>query len=86
MGTQEYENCSTMLYTLPVAIINDTEDILTVIEKTSWYYAKGGAWTEDAGHKLTLTLGGSGTSGMLRIRASPIHTFSIVVEYHIYEF
>ncbi|KAI2813449.1 hypothetical protein CBS115989_9477 [Aspergillus niger] len=76
------ENCSTIPYTLPVAIINDTEDVLTVIEKTCWYYANSGAWTEDAGHKLTLTLGGSGTSGMLRIRASSGHTFSVVVGYH----
>ncbi|KAI2837096.1 hypothetical protein CBS11852_7348 [Aspergillus niger] len=75
-----------MPYTLPVAIINDTEDVLTVIEKTTWYYAKGGAWTEDAGHNLTLTHGRSGTSGMLRIRASPSHTFSVVVGYHNYEF
>ncbi|KAI2890736.1 hypothetical protein CBS76997_5089 [Aspergillus niger] len=75
-----------MPYTLPVAIINDTEDVLTVIEKTCWYYANGGAWTEDADHKLTLTLGGSGTSGMLRIRASSGHTFSVVVGYHNYEF
>jgi hypothetical protein len=77
---------STMPYTLRVAIVNNTDDALTVIEKTCWYYANGGAWTEDTGNKLTLTLGGSGTSGMLRIRASSDHTFSVVMGYHDSEF
>ncbi|GAQ44903.1 uncharacterized protein AtWU_01648 [Aspergillus tubingensis] len=80
------ETCSTMPYTLPVVIVNDTEDALTVIEKTCWYYANGGAWTEDTGHKLTLILGGSGTSGILRIRASSGYTFSVVVGYHNSDF
>jgi hypothetical protein len=75
-----------MPYTHHVAIINDTQDALTVIEKTCWYYANGGAWTEDTGDKLTLTLGGSGTSAMLRIRASSGQTFTVVVGYHNSEF
>ncbi|KAI5463645.1 lectin [Mariannaea sp. PMI_226] len=35
------------------------------VEKGVWHYANGGTWTEQDG-VLTLTMGGSGTSGMVR--------------------
>ncbi|KAL6229093.1 hypothetical protein BDW75DRAFT_225701 [Aspergillus navahoensis] len=67
-----------MIYKLEVRIVNNTSDSLAVVEKTCWYYAKGGTWTEDN----VLEMGGSGTSGMLRIKASSGQTFSVIVGFH----
>jgi hypothetical protein len=75
-----------MTYILPVAIVNNTDDVLKVVEKTCWYYANGGTWTDDNSHNLVLEMGGSGTSGMLRIKAGSGHTFSVIVGFHNYEF
>lgn len=69
-----------MTYKLEVKIVNNTNDALTVVEKTCWYYANGGTWTENN----VLEMGGSGTSGMLRIKASSGHTFSVIVGFHNY--
>jgi hypothetical protein len=75
-----------MTYILPVAIVNETDEALTVVEKTCWYYANGGTWTEEKSDKFVLEMGGSGTSGMLRIQASSGNTFSVIVGYHNYKF
>ncbi|CAG8909564.1 unnamed protein product [Penicillium egyptiacum] len=75
-----------MTYNLPVVIVNETNEALTVVEKTCWYYANGGTWTEEKCDKFVLEMGGSGTSGMLRIKASSGHKFTVIVGYHNYEF
>ena len=43
----------------------NTNAYFRIIEKGVWHYANGGTWTDQDG-VLTLTMGGSGTSGMLR--------------------
>ncbi|KAF3029040.1 hypothetical protein E8E15_010554 [Penicillium rubens] len=75
-----------MTYIIPVAIVNETNEVLTVVEKTCWYYANGGTWTEEKCDKLVLEMGGSGTSGMLRIKTTSGTTFSVIVGYHNYDF
>jgi hypothetical protein len=75
-----------MTYIHPVAIVNETNETLTVVEKTCWYYANGGTWTDEKPDKFVLEMGGSGTSGMLRIKASSGNTFTVIVGYHNYEF
>lgn len=50
------------------------------------YYANGGTWTEEKSDKFVLEMGGSGTSGMLRIKVSSGNTFSVIVGYHNYKF
>ncbi|KAJ5845445.1 hypothetical protein N7534_009114 [Penicillium rubens] len=75
-----------MTYIIPVAIVNETNEVLTVVEKTCWYYANGGTWTEEKCDKLVLEMGGSGTSGMLRIKTTSGTTFSVIVGYHNYYF
>ncbi|KAL6233102.1 hypothetical protein BDW75DRAFT_232263 [Aspergillus navahoensis] len=80
-----------MTYILPFSIVNKTDDPLTIVEKTCWYYANGGIWTDHdptsiSSSNLVLTMNGSGTSGMLRIMASSGHIFTVIVGYHNYEF
>ncbi|KAL4746990.1 hypothetical protein BDW72DRAFT_24471 [Aspergillus terricola var. indicus] len=80
-----------MAYILPFSIVNNTDDPLTIVEKTCWYYANGGAWTDHdptsiSHSNLILTMNGSGTSGMLRIMASSGQIFTVIVGYHNYEF
>ncbi|KAL5366432.1 fungal fruit body lectin-domain-containing protein [Aspergillus floccosus] len=71
---------SLMTYKLGIKIVNNTDDALRVIERTCWHYANGATWTEDN----VLEMGGNGTSGMLRIKASPGDTFSVIVGFHNY--
>jgi hypothetical protein len=75
-----------MPYILPVMIVNNTDDVRKVVEKTCWYYANGGTWTDDNSHNLVHEMGGSGTSGMLRIKAASGYTFSVIVGFHNSEF
>ncbi|KAL4756492.1 uncharacterized protein BDW70DRAFT_144840 [Aspergillus foveolatus] len=80
-----------MTYILPFSIVNNTDELLTIVEKTCWYYANGGTWTDHdptsiSHSNLILTMNGSGTSGMLRIMASSGLTFTVIVGYHNYEF
>ncbi|RDW74633.1 uncharacterized protein DSM5745_07295 [Aspergillus mulundensis] len=82
-----------MPYTHPITLINNTPETLTIVEKTIWHYANGGIWTEhdpdltlNPHQGLFLTMNGSGTSGMLRVRSSSGEFFTVVVGYHNYEF
>ncbi|KAM5349657.1 hypothetical protein ACJ41O_006162 [Fusarium nematophilum] len=43
----------------------NTNAYFRIVEKGVWHYANGGTWADHDG-LLTLTMGGSGTSGMLR--------------------
>lgn len=53
-----------MSYTINVTV-NPNSSGFKVVEKTVWYYAGGGTWSESDGIHI-LTMGGSGTSGTLR--------------------
>ncbi|KAK0640703.1 fruit body lectin [Cercophora newfieldiana] len=69
-----------MAYRITVRILNDTDLDLTVIENTCWKGA-GTAWTHsDSGYHLSMK--GSGTSGMLRLRSSEGEHFSVAVGVH----
>ncbi|KAH2263364.1 hypothetical protein KXV25_003981 [Aspergillus fumigatus] len=68
-------------YTIRLRIENDTSDILTVVEKTRWYYANGCTWTvKDDDHVLFIE--GSGTSGMLRFKTFSGDFFTLVPGIH----
>ncbi|GES64510.1 hypothetical protein ATEIFO6365_0008058000 [Aspergillus terreus] len=67
-----------MIYKLGVQIFNETNESLRVVERTCWHYANGATWTDDN----VLEMGGSGTSGMLRIKTSSGDTFSVIVGFH----
>ncbi|KAH8428571.1 uncharacterized protein LDX57_006267 [Aspergillus melleus] len=73
-----------MSYTIRVRVTNGTPDTLTVVEKTCWYYANGGTWTEQDGQHV-LHMGGSGTSGMLRFKSSSGENFTVVLGIHNYK-
>lgn len=72
-----------MSYTINLSIIDDSGDALTVVEKTCWYYANGGTWIERDGRHI-LSMGGSGTSGMLRFKSSTGEIFALAVGVHNY--
>ncbi|KAJ8507908.1 hypothetical protein ONZ45_g9753 [Pleurotus djamor] len=54
-----------------------------IVEKTVWNYANGGTWTEVDG-KHVLTMGGSGTSGILRF-AGKDERFTVALGVHNYK-
>ena len=67
-----------MSYTITLKFLNDTEDTLTIIEKT----CQGGAvWTE-RGHQQTLSMSSSGTSGLLRFQSSIGEKFIVATGVH----
>lgn len=53
-----------MSYTIKVTVHQPCSGF-NIVEKTVWYYASGGTWSESHGTHV-LTMGGSGTSGTLR--------------------
>lgn len=71
-----------MSYTINVSV----EKIpgLELVECSVWHYANGGTWDLSgmASHKYVLTMGGSGTSGMLRFRMASGKLFAIAVGIH----
>lgn len=57
-----------MSYTIKVRVYqSDTNTWFKIVEKAVWHYANGGAFSEQDGVN-TLTIGGSGTSGLLRFK------------------
>ncbi|KAK7450569.1 hypothetical protein VKT23_012878 [Stygiomarasmius scandens] len=55
-----------MSYTIKVRVYQTNPNaFFKVVEKGVWHFANGGTWSEQDG-VLLLTMGGSGTSGMLR--------------------
>ncbi|KAM0344150.1 hypothetical protein ACHAPU_007872 [Fusarium lateritium] len=57
-----------MSYTIKVRVYQtSTNAFFHVVEKGCWHYANGAQWTEENG-LLTLSMGGSGTSGILRFK------------------
>ncbi|CAL1698072.1 unnamed protein product [Somion occarium] len=58
-----------MSYTITTRIYQTNPNAwFTTVEKTVWNYANGGTWSE-VGEKQVLTMGGSGTSGILRFNS-----------------
>jgi hypothetical protein len=55
-----------------------------VVEKTVWKYANGGTWDEVNGH-LVLKMGGSGTSGSLRLQSETGESFVVTLGVHNYK-
>lgn len=72
-------------YTINVRVIDDSiTDNLTIVEKACWHYANGCTWTSHPGGNL-LTMGGSGTSGMLRFTAAGGQHCALIVGVHNYK-
>ncbi|KAI1820721.1 fruit body lectin [Xylaria intraflava] len=62
---------------------NSTDAYFQIAEQAVWHYANGGAWTYGDG-VLRLTMGGSGTSGMLRLQTDGDERFAVVIGVHNY--
>ena len=73
-----------MSYTIEVSVVSFRPEVSTVVEKGVWSNANGGTWTEDQGKQI-LRIGGSGTSGALRIKNTAGNQFFAVVGVHNYE-
>ena len=55
-----------MSYTIKVRVYQtNTNAFFRIVEKGVWHYANGGTWKDVDGYHI-LTMGGSGTSGILR--------------------
>ena len=55
-----------MTYTIKVRVYQtSTNAVFRIVEKDTWHYANGGTWADIDDYHI-LTMGGSGTSGMLR--------------------
>ncbi|VUC29836.1 unnamed protein product [Clonostachys rosea] len=63
----------------------NTNAYFHIVEKGVWHFANGGTWS-DQDSALTLTMGGSGTSGMLRFTTEQgKEAFWIVLGVHNYK-
>jgi hypothetical protein len=72
-----------MSYTIACRVYQtDSDAWFEIIEKTVWNYANGGTWTE-LDDKQVLTMGGSGTSGILRFRCGDEY-FIVALGVHNY--
>ncbi|KAH9946702.1 lectin [Amylocystis lapponica] len=58
-----------MSYTIIVRTTDTTQGRFFLSEKTVWHYANGGTWSDTNGVQ-TLIMGGSGTSGGIRLVSS----------------
>ncbi|KAH8836148.1 fungal fruit body lectin [Flagelloscypha sp. PMI_526] len=74
-----------MSYTITAQIYQINQNaFFHVVEKTVWHYANGGSWSEvDGAH--VLTMGGSGTSGSLRLISDSGENFIITLGVHNYK-
>ncbi|KAI1157552.1 fruit body lectin [Nemania serpens] len=74
-----------MSYTVRVRIRhNSTDAYFRTAEMAVWHYANGGSWADSDG-QLTLTMGGSGTSGMLRLQTNNDgEPFTVAIGVHNY--
>ena len=68
-----------MSYTVKVQIEQTTTDWFQVVEQTVFHYANGGTWD-----RLVLTMGGSGTSGGLRLKNSAGDYAFVILGIHNY--
>jgi len=73
-----------MSYTITCRVYQkDTNAWFEIVEKTVWNYANGGAWTV-VDEKQVLTMGGSGTSGILRFKCKDEY-FIVALGVHNYK-
>ncbi|KAJ2986601.1 hypothetical protein NUW58_g4948 [Xylaria curta] len=72
-----------MSYSVRVRVRHNCSDAyFHVAEMAVWHYANGGSWANSDG-VLMLTMGGSGTSGMLRFQTSDDkEPFTVVLGVH----
>ncbi|KAI0182614.1 fruit body lectin [Xylaria flabelliformis] len=72
-----------MSYTVRVRVRhNKTDAYFHIAEMAVWHYANGGSWANSDG-VLKLTMGGSGTSGMLRFQTdNGAEPFTVVMGVH----
>lgn len=74
-----------MAYIARVNVVNATNSIFTDIERTVWHYGNGGSWIQED-HIFVLTMGSSGTSGMMRfLDKATGEVFAILVGVHNYK-
>jgi hypothetical protein len=73
-----------MAYSIRINVINNTSDTLAIVEKTTWYYTSSCEWSEFSGGHL-LSMGGSGTSGMIRFKSSNGEQIGLVTGVHNYK-
>ncbi|KAF8273610.1 fruit body lectin [Lactarius quietus] len=55
-----------------------------IVEKTVWKYANGGTWDDENGYQV-LRMGGSGTSGSLRLQSNSGESFVVTLGVHNYK-
>ena len=73
-----------MSYTTVVRVVDSSDTGFTACEETVWYYANGGTWSDTDG-VMTLSMGGSGTSGGLRFKGKSGEEFIVMLGVHNYK-
>lgn len=75
-----------MSYSIQVRVYQTNNNaFFRIVEKGVWYYANGGTWSDKDGD-LTLAMGGSGTSGVLRFMTTEgKEAFFIAMGVHNYK-
>jgi hypothetical protein len=76
-----------MSYTIQLRIFQSSpaRGLFTLVEETNWNFANGGTWSDTDG-VLTLRMGGSGTSGVLRFKSDTTGEFiTVAVGVHNYK-
>ncbi|PTQ26716.1 hypothetical protein MARPO_0528s0001 [Marchantia polymorpha] len=74
-----------MAYTIHVRVIQSKPTAwYSIVEKTAWHFALGATWREVDGEQI-LTMGDSGTSGLLRFENPQGDFFIVAVGVHVYK-
>ncbi|KAF8345349.1 lectin [Amanita rubescens] len=76
-----------MSYSIQLRIFqsNPSRGLFSLVEETNWDFANGGTWSNTDG-VLTLTMGGSGTSGVLRFKSDTTgELITVAVGVHNYK-
>nr|ABK96894.1 lectin 3a [Marchantia polymorpha] len=74
-----------MTYSIHVRVIQSKPTAwYSIVEKTAWHFALGATWREVDGEQI-LTMGDSGTSGLLRFENPQGDFFIVAVGVHVYK-
>jgi Fungal fruit body lectin len=76
-----------MSYSIKVSIYQTNPGkggFFRIVEKTVWKYANGGTWDDNYGYQV-LKMGGSGTSGSLRLQTDSGESFVVTLGVHNYK-
>ncbi|KIJ11856.1 hypothetical protein PAXINDRAFT_83884 [Paxillus involutus ATCC 200175] len=75
-----------MSYSIKLCVFqtNPSRGFFSCVENTCWNFANGGTWSS-AGGALTLTMGGSGTSGTLRFMSDKGERLIVAIGVHNYK-